>query len=59
MHITNYEMNFLSNGHSTQGPKISFTSILKKSACAYKRDMLELAILQYAPHSVKACPVTI
>ena len=33
-------------GHSTQRPKIPFTSNLKKPMCAFKRDVLELAIIR-------------
>ena len=32
--------------HSTKGPKIPFISNLKKPTCAFKRNVLELAILQ-------------
>ena len=48
MCVTNYEINFLSKGHSTEGSKIPFISNLKKLACASKRDVLELATLRYS-----------
>ena len=35
------------NGHSTRESKLPFTSYLKKSACASKLDVLELATLWY------------
>ena len=44
---TYIKKNFLSKGHSTLGPKISFISNLKKPTCASKRDVLYLAILRY------------
>ena len=37
----------MSKGHSTYGPKITSIRNLKKPTCASKRDVLELAILQY------------
>ena len=46
MRVTNQKINFLSKGHSTEGPKIPFISNPKKPTCASKRFMLELAILQ-------------
>ena len=48
MSVTNEKINFLSNGHSTLGPKIPFISNLKKATCASKQDVLELAILRYS-----------
>ena len=41
MCVTNYEINFLSKGHSTEGSKIPFISKLKKSACVSKQDVIE------------------
>ena len=45
MHVTKLKISFLSKGHSTKGPKIPFISNLKKSACASKRELLELATI--------------
>ena len=46
--ITNrIQINFLSKGYSTLGPKNPFISNLKKLAFASKWDVLDLATLQY------------
>ena len=47
MRVTNWEINFLSKGHSIKRPKIPFIRNVKKPACASKQDVLELATLQY------------
>ena len=45
MDITDWEINFLTKGLSTEGLKIPFINNLKKPECVSKQDMIELTTL--------------